>query len=116
MYKMFKNHNIEVCRGDSFTINFPINLGSPIFPEYYTLQENDSVYFGLMEPNQDFEDALIRKMYTSNNQNDSIISMSFEPTDTEELLPGKYYYSIKLQKANGEVYTLIPKTSFVIFD
>lgn len=117
MFKQFKNNIIEVNRGDSFTIDFLINLGSPVFPDYYHLEAGDKVYFGLMEPNQPFEFALIRKVFNGENQDaDNILHMDFVPTDTEELLCGRYYYSIKLEKANGDVFTLLPKTKFTIFD
>ena len=112
------NHGIiTVNRGDSFIINMPINLGNPINPNYYTLQEDDLVYFGLMEPNQPFEFALVRKVFTNENQSQGILSMEFKPEDTECLLPGRYYYSLKLFKASDEsVYTFVPNTKFVIID
>ena len=117
MYKMFNNHIIEVNRGDTFTIDLQINLGSPVFPEFYSLEEGDNVYFGLMEPHQPFEVALVRKAFNQDNQDDdNVLHMDFKPTDTEFLLPGRYYYSVKLVKANGDVFTVMPKTKFTIFD
>ena len=116
MFKQFNNHIIEVNRGDSFVITCNINLGSPIFPEYYILEDGDKVYFGLMEPNQPFEFALIRKVFDKESQTDTTVAMDFVPEDTEFLMPGRYYYSIKLEKSNGDVFTVIPKTKFTIFD
>ena len=120
MFKQFKNNNIEVNRGDSFTIVFPINLGSPVFPDYYALQENDKVYLGIMEPHHPFELAIVRKMFDASNQEGCIMKMEFKPTDTEFLMPGRYYYSIKLVRAleddKEEVLTLLPNTKFDIFD
>ena len=94
MYNITKNGIITVNRGDSFTISLPLNVGTPFNPEYYRLGEDDEVYFGLMEPNQPFEFALVRKIFTKDNQTGDVLNMSFRPEDTEKLLPGRYYYSI----------------------
>ena len=108
---------ITVNRGDTFVINLPINLGSQLIPENYTLVEGDKVYFGLMDPNQPFEFALIRKVFTSENQVNDVLSMKFTPEDTEHLLPGRYYYSLKLYKAIDEsVTTFVSNTKFIIVD
>ena len=116
MFTQSKNNIITVNRGDTFTITLPINVGTPTDPRFHELVEGDKVYFGLMEPNQPFEYALIRKVYDTTNQSGFILDMEFNPEDTEELLPGKYYYSIKLQTARGEVFTILPKTIFTIID
>lgn len=53
-----------------------------------------------MEPNQPFEDAVIKKKFTSrlsttNSSGD--LEIKFKPSDTEYLAPGKYYYAIKAE-------------------
>ena len=111
---------IRISRGDSFNAVLFINRGSEIKPIRYEVSENDSVYFGVMEPNQSFEDAIIRKKYgatdTFNENGDLVIS--FFPKDTENLLPGRYYYSVKLShiddNGNELVDTLIPERQFYI--
>lgn len=53
-----------------------------------------------MEPNQPFEDAVIKKRFTSklsttNGSGD--LEVKFKPSDTEYLAPGKYYYAVKAE-------------------
>lgn len=116
MYSI-NNDIITISRGDSFTFETLINLGNPIYPDYYTLQEGDIVYFGIMEPNQPFEWAIVRKTFTSEDQEGSVLICSFNPEDSEFLLPGRYYYSLKLYKASDEsVTTFIPNKKFIIMD
>lgn len=90
---------INLMRGDSFTAPIIINTGTTLEPKYYELQENDKLYFGLMEPNQAFEDAVMKKVYdfTSDKDTNGNILLRIEPQDTEKLLVGKYYYMIKLR-------------------
>ena len=43
-----------------------------------------------------FENALVRKKYTKENLNeDNNVLISFNSEDTENLLPGKYFYEVK---------------------
>ena len=76
-----------------------------------------------MEPNQPFETALIRKRLTYKDINsDGELNARFWPEDTVCVLPGKYYYQIKLETTvtlpNGQtrkdVETVIDKTLFYI--
>lgn len=95
----------------------------------YELKDGDALYFGLMYPGQRFEDAIIRKMFTANEVNsltDFVIEL--KPEDTVDLVPGKYFYALKLQLNHEEyspelgtvevdkVITLINKTKFIIND
>ena len=58
------NGIIYLMRGDSYSQPIEINLGTPFSPRYYYLGENDCLYFGLMHPNQAFENAVLKKKYT----------------------------------------------------
>lgn len=126
-----KNNIIVMTRGDSLEFKPTlINLG-----EYseYKLQGDDTLYFGLMDPGHYFEDALVRKVFTSEDFTsieDFILNLT--PDDTVDLLPGTYFYALKLQvdhmeiKLNSKGYyernnvnkviTLINKTKFIIND
>lgn len=99
---------LTMVRGDSFDLEFPI-------PE--ALNENDRLYFGIMDYNKSFEDSIIQKIYDSSvTINDEFfVNIHLDPDDTQLLLPGRYYYMIKLQKGN-EVFTLCNKKNFIIFD
>lgn len=116
---------IKMTRGDTYEFNLTIDdEGSE--NGKYILQGNDTVYFGLMEPNSAFEQSLVKKIYTEEDcDRDGNIFITIEPEDTEYLLPGVYYYSVKLEvdHENGEtcesihkVITVINKTKFIILD
>ena len=114
---------ITMNRGD--TVSFPIymnligNMWAPIKTDF---DENDTIYFGVMEPNRKFEQATIKKVYTieSETDEDGDIIIRLDPKDTVCLKPGKYYYSIKRRRLDPEtleverVDTLIPDTLFFI--
>lgn len=53
-----------------------------------------------MEPNQTFEEAIIKKRFTSKLSNINSagdLEVKFKPSDTEYLAPGRYYYAIKAE-------------------
>ena len=124
MFKISENKIITVSRGDSFSLDVFINLGYGCCQVQYVPEEVDKIYFGLMEPNQPFEFALIRKVFDEHNVNPDtgLVHMEFEPEDTENLIPGLYYYSVKLATPIGrneesneikyEVSTVISNTKF----
>ena len=114
--------NIEIVRGDSFTLSLYINMGTELNPKLYTLGPNDTIYFALLEPNQMFEEAVVKKVITNENlQSDNTLDIVFESTDTCNLAPGKYYYQIKGAFKNIEenktiVNTLVNKKIFNILE
>ena len=116
---------IKMNRGDTYEFNLTIDdEGSE--SGKYVLQGNDTVYFGLMEPNSAFEQSLVKKIYTEEDRDkDGNIFITIEPEDTEHLLPGVYYYSVKLEvdheigktcESIHKVITVINKTKFIILD
>lgn len=123
MFDISFNGIITVNRGDSFDMPLFLNAGTNLEPCPYKVTENDIVYFGLMEPNQPFETAIVRKKYTIKdiNENGDIV-IRFKPQDTQCLLPGKYYYQVKVQTFNSsdindyDVTTAIDKTPFFIME
>lgn len=116
MLTISNNNIIRVIRGDSFTLNFRDFVVNTLEPDC-TLHPGDSLYFGLMEPNKPFECALIRKKVTNDTESDmESVFMEFSPEMTERIMPGVYYYSVKIERANGKVETLVKKTKFYIID
>lgn len=111
---------INMFRGDSLDIPLDIRNGSAMHYEQYNLTDSDTIYFGLMEPNQKFEDAILKKVLTiSDIDNDGNLIVKLKPIDTVDLLPGKYYYSIKLKQNSDNfynVYTLLKETEFWILN
>lgn len=120
MFNISNNGIITVNRGDNFTVPLFINQGTEINPVRFIINDKCEVYLGIMEPNQKFEDALIKKRYTTKslNRNGDIV-VSIKHQDTSCLVPGKYFYEFKLRILNSdtneyEVNTIIPRKEFNI--
>lgn len=114
------NGIVYMFRGDSFSMPIKINNGSKLEPSYYHLTDRDTLYFGLMEPNQAFEDAVVKKRFTyiSEKDEEGNILLKLDPSDTLNLLVGKYFYMIKLRTINEDgsetVRTILPLTQWFI--
>lgn len=122
---------ILMNRGDTYEFDLTISDENSIDGRY-KLQEDDAIYFGIMDPGQPFEYALVRKKYTVENTDKAgNLTITIDPEDTIDLLPGKYFYSVKLhlnhQEINTEtnkptgayvdkVYTVINKTKLILCD
>lgn len=99
MINISNNGFISINRGDTFTVPLFINKGTKQDPVRLYVQNhpNAEVFLGVMEPNQSFEHAIIKKRFTPSsdvNQFGDLV-LSFKDTDTINLLPGLYYYCIK---------------------
>ena len=120
MFRISTNGIVTVNRGDSFELPIILNIGDSMNREEYVLTESDALYIGIMEPNQPFESAILRKKFTYKDlDSDDNIYIRFWPEDTACLLPGKYYYQVKLQTIDEhtgrkDVETIIDKTLFYI--
>lgn len=123
MFNVSYNGIITVNRGDSFTAVMALNAGNELNPIEYEMTPDSFVYFAVMEPNQPFEDAILKKKLDIDDMNDNgDIVIHFKPQDTQCLLPGRYYYQVKLQVCDPddyskyEVHTIIDKTQFFILE
>ena len=125
MMRIAPNYIITMNRGDTAVIPLELNLGSAAYPEYYELKDGDFVYFALLEANQKWENAILKKTLSLEDYDSQlhIVNIRFEPEDTEYLLPGNYYYQIKLFRSadNTEdkfdhVDTIIDRTRFTILN
>ena len=120
MFKITSNGIITVNRGDSFELPIQLETGHAMSPINYSLRPDDVIYLGIMEPNQPFETAIVRKKFTYEDlDKDGNINIRFWPNDTVCLLPGKYYYQVKIQTKDVptgryDVETIIDKTLFYI--
>ena len=117
------NNIIKINRGDTFS--FDLNIADDSSPTgRYILKENDTLYLGIMDPRQKFEDALIKKSYTKDDcDEEGNFIITIKADDTIDLCPGVYYYSVKLHRVVDneeeyvdEVLTIINKTKFIICD
>lgn len=119
MFTISNDNIITLNRGDSAKTPLFINAGDEFSPVRYYLKDNDELYLGIMEPNQSFECAIIKKKFTSKdfNKNGDVI-IKIEPDDTVCLIPGKYFYQVKAKILNEDgtydVNTVIEKTEFII--
>ncbi len=117
------NNIITINRGDTFTFDFTIDDDSSDSGRYI-LSNDDVLYFGLMDPHQPFEHALVKKRFTADDCDSAgNLTITISPEDTIDLMPGVYYYSIKLHRLQDteeeyidEVITVVNKTKFVIND
>ena len=111
---------ITINRGDTLNLTYFINAGTPVCPARYELQGDDKLYFGVMYPNHYWEQSLIKKVFTAESPKtrfgDVIITLNSE--DTEYIVPGTYYYRIKLlrtfEDGTQEVTTVTDKTLFYV--
>lgn len=116
----YTNGIIYLYRGDTYTNPIIINVGTKLDPINYQLKSGDSLYFGLMEPNQSFEEAVLKKVYNylSDTDSEGNVLLKLEPRDTLNLAVGKYYYMIKLRTKDtfGQetVKTIVPPTQFFL--
>ena len=117
---------IKLNRGDSFEYKLFITEKNDQASTHLLLA-NEAIYFALLYPNQPFEDAILIKGYTSEDQNPKTgeILVKITPNDTKALTPGVYYYTVKLQRGGTldvvndfdsaeEARTLIERTKFII--
>lgn len=124
MFNISSNGIVTVNRGDSFELPITLNIGNSIDRKEYVLTGTDVLYIGVMEPNQPFETAILRKVFTcADLDKNNHIVIKFWPEDTMYLHPGKYYYQVKLEtdcfdsqtnKFRKDVETVIDKTLFYI--
>ncbi len=99
----------EIClnRGDNASFTLCINQGSNLSPLQYKLKEMDNLYFAIEEPNQPFENAIVKKVINlQNNLLDKNGNITFDivSDDTVLLMPGLYYYEIKAKLYKGNEY------------
>lgn len=117
---------IKINRGDSFSYKINVTAdkagNSP-----YLLSSEDAVYFAILYPHQKFEDAVLLRGYTKEDQDGETgeIIVQLSPNDTRCLCPGIYYYTVKLQRGGTlgvvddldeplEIRTLVERTKFII--
>lgn len=109
------NNIIRVNRGDYFTLPISLVLGETFSAEPYEMTATDALYVGILEPNQQFENAIVKKKLTCADQTGDKVVVTFWPEDTLRLAPGKYFYQVKLERTDATtsrkiVTTILDKT------
>ena len=127
---MINNNMIILNRGDTYEFDLTIDDDSSLDGRYHIIGD-DTIYFGIMDPHQPFEEALVKKKFTVDDADaNGNLTIVIEPEDTLDLLPGVYYYSVKIHMQHenknpetGEVdgyvdkvYTVINKTKLFLND
>ena len=93
--------NIKLTRGDSATLSVAL--------DGYTMQDGDALTLSCkVDPSKD--DYLFQLTA------DATQTFAFEPQTTAGLDFGAYRYDIQLTTSGGEVYTVIPVSSFTVME
>lgn len=111
---------ISMNRGDSVEAALPIMLCGNASPIEGPILETDEFFVGITEPHQPFEHAIVKKKSLGSDVVDGNLVLRLEPRDTELLLPGLYYYEVKMRRVSDgeteEVLTVIPKKRIFILE
>lgn len=119
---------IKINRGDTFELVTSIPDKNDL-AKNYILKATDALYFAVVYPHQNFEDAIILKGYRGSdpevNNITGEITIKLSHADTKHLIPGVYYYTTKLHIGGSledlgaseepdEVRTIIERTKFIV--
>lgn len=105
MLEVDSNGIIQLTRGD--TAKLSIDITNDVSETDYILQEDDVLRF-TVKKSTSTKDISFQKVC----QGDNLIHI--EPGDTNELPYGGYVYDVELTRSNGDVYTVIPPTKFIL--
>lgn len=96
---------VYLIRGDSFKAILGIvdPDKNPYIPE-----ADDTITFVMKQSADDAEAVLTKTIPTDT------LTLSIDPSDTVGLTPGTYSYSIKLVKSDGESFTVIYDSDFIL--
>lgn len=100
--------NLTMIRGDTEAIKLTVknNLG-----EVIPLDLGDTVYF-TVKTSPNLKTKIMQKVITEFNEGLAVIPIN--PIDTKDLMVGTYTYDIQLNRANGDVKTIIPPSLLTI--
>lgn len=99
------NDEIRLTRGDTARLTVSI-IDEPTQTEH-VLNKDDILTLTVKKRAKDSE-HLMQKVSTGSN------SFHIEPSDTSNLNFGTYVYDVQLNKASGDVYTIVEPAPFVI--
>ena len=108
---MSVNNIIMLNRGDTYEFDLTIDDEGSSDGRYH-IKGDDTIYFGIMDPHQPFEEALVKKKFTIEDADSSgNLTIVIEPEDTLDLLPGTYYYAVKIHLQHDNIH---PETNEVL--
>lgn len=92
---------IRMTRGDTVYLTVPLTT----LTEAYEMSSNDTLTLSVKKTVRDTE-YLFQKVSTGSNE------FHIEPADTADLAFGKYLYDVQINTSYGDVYTVIPPSTF----
>lgn len=104
-------NQITITRGNSATIEITPYIGSLETP--VILSEDDKVLFTVKDS---FKKIKFKKVLTKENQDSSTgaVTLTLFPEDTINFLEQNYSYDCVLIYTNGDAYTFIPSSLFIV--
>lgn len=94
---------IRLTRGDTAYLQVPLKTADGA----YTINADDTLEFSVKRTTKD-EDYVFQKTVIGED------TFHIEPVDTTELSFGKYVYDIQLTTNNGDVFTVVPPSTFEV--
>ena len=107
MIKINKNTlDAEMVRGDTGTFSFSVNANGKSF-----LSIGDAIWFTVKKiPTKEI--VIQKEIREFPN---GIVTIPIEPNETKNLEPDNYIYDLKLERADGNIDTLIPNRPYANF-
>ena len=98
-----EENTIRLTRGDTAYLQIPLKTTDGT----YEMLSTDTLTFSVKRTTRDEEYILQKKSVGSN-------VIHVEPADTTDLTFGKYVYDIQLNTVDGDVFTVVPPSTFEI--
>ena len=100
-----EGNTIRLTRGDTAYLEFPLKteVGE------YVMVSNDTLTLSVKKNTKDTE-YIFQKVITGTN------TFHIEPNDTTDLSFGKYTYDVQINTADGDVFTVIPPSTFEVLN
>ena len=98
-----EENTIRLTRGDTAYLEIPLVTSDGI----YEMSPEDTLTFSVKKNTRETE-YIFQKVITGVN------TFRVEPNDTDELTFGKYVYDVQLNTPEGDVYTVIPPSTFEV--
>lgn len=106
----FTRFEATMIRGDTEPLSIFLTEedGKTVIP----FADGDSVFFTIKKNSSDEDiEAVLQKTITK-FELDGTAYARIEHEDTKNILAGKYIYDVRVIKANGDVKTIIPSSTF----
>lgn len=112
---------VAVPRGDSFTLELSLNVGTPLNIINFNMQEDDVACLRIFRANDKWEDFMVNKEASVEDvverEGEKFIHFKFSHEDTNFLTADCYYYEFKMFYTRDDieyVETIYPRTKIVI--